>query len=819
MSPELTDKDRSGQVLAAYALLGLAAPGTLFAFLLLFGQDSYQYWADRYHVDLTNKYLFARLGDGGLLGPLWREETLAGYLWIVSLVSSPLALDVLAARWLHLSPLGIEVVGALLLYYLSAISLYLYLRRALSLSREAAVSAAATFACATYWDYNLNTNPNVPMAVAWLPALLTVAHGLEATVGRGGDVWWPFAGLALLFAACALHGSLSTLPVTLLLVSTYAVAVLRPRRSGFWVAVALGTGLLLYAPFLWLFVEAASLSHRNAGPGFYPVQALDLPAWVAHGKLMAAQFAVGVNRYGIFLVVLLGVLWWGGQGEGWGGESAGRRRVLRYAAVVSLAIPLIELFHEAINAAKGSLPLVRGWNVQRFADFGSFGVAILVGWMWDRSLFGARPSAPSPTKSWVLRGAIAAVGLLGSLQIGHAAYRLRDVPPSVGPQRLFLYGFLAAYAIVLGGLLVRLWLRSAQAVGAPAGGGGWGGRLADAAHLVAAVALVTSVHAYRSGLVRPQGIEAPSGAVPIMTYAQRYALPEEILALKRLIEREGRVLDLTRPLNSATWMFGSEITLLPLAGVRVLSGYNNLLPAWYGRLIHVGINGNPGSPWNIVQVEDTDRTNFGILPLLDVEYILAPRGKVLPGYRPVAELAPGGKTVFQVEADSRLGPAFVATALRCFAREEDALLAIHAATLSELKARAVLLEEDPAAGAICGREAGVVAQTTPATIRTARGQDRIMVEVEDGPGGILTLSDTYYPGWRVYVNGVERPLLRTYAALRGVAIEPGRQTVEFVFAPPMFYRLLRVSAVVSGGLVLVSLVLWGRRWRGRLTPV
>lgn len=106
-------------------------------------------------------------------------------------------------------------------------------------------------------------------------------------------------------------------------------------------------------------------------------------------------------------------------------------------------------------------------------------------------------------------------------------------------------------------------------------------------------------------------------------------------------------------------------------------------------------------------------------------------------------------------------------------------------------------------------------QASPAAIRSTRGRDRVRIEVENSPGGVLTLSDTYYPGWRVYVNGVERPLLRTYTALRGVVIEPGRQTVEFVFAPSTFNRLLMISAVCLAALALVSLVLWAGRWKDR----
>jgi hypothetical protein len=268
-------------------------------------------------------------------------------------------------------------------------------------------------------------------------------------------------------------------------------------------------------------------------------------------------------------------------------------------------------------------------------------------------------------------------------------------------------------------------------------------------------------------------------------------------------------------LNSGTWLLGSEITLLPLVGLRVLSGYSNLYPAWYGRLIHVGINGKSGSPWNIVQVEDTGYTNFEILPLLDVRYVLAFRGTVLPGYLPVAEFESSGKTLSQVDTRSRLGPAFVSPSVRCFASDENALGAIHAATLPEIRAHAVLVAGDPASQPLCRAKPAQSMQASPAAIRSTRGRDRVRIEVENGPGGVLTLSDTYYPGWRVYVNGVERPLLRTYTALRGVVIEPGRQTVEFVFAPSTFNRLLMISAVCLAALVLVSLVLWAGRWKDR----
>lgn len=797
--------------------MGILAPAILFGFVLLFGSDSYLYWADRYHIDLSNKYLFSRLPADSLLGPLWREETLAGYLWVVSLVTSPLAIDVLAGRFLHLSPLGIELVGTVTLYVLAVAAMFIYLRQALSLSLEASTAGAVIFATTAYWDYSLNTNPNIPMAVAWLPALLAMAHHLDARARQGWSVALSFTGLVLLSFLCAIHSTVATLPITLLLVGLYAVLVLASIRSALWVVSALGVGLLLDAPFLWLFVEAAGLSHRNIGMGFYPQASSGLGSWLSHGKAMAAQLALGMNRYGVYLVVVLIILLWVCVGPRWEREQPRTRRIVLCAAGIWIAIFAIELFHEAINDVKRSVPLLRGWNVMRFADFAFFGLATVVAWMSDRVLFHLEPEALTPAKRIILRWGIAAMAGLGTVQIAYAVYRMRDLPSGIYPQDMMLYAYLLLYALITFSLLVILYRVAGGNRSVQREAGMESARFLAVTLVVASVSLVTSLHAYRSGLVKPQGIEMHAESARIMTYAQRYEVPGEILAIKRLGGGEGRIVDLTRPLKPDTWMSGSEITLYPLSGLRVLSGYSNLYPAWYGLLIHKGINGKSERLWNILQVEDTGRARLEILPLLDVEHILAWPETRLPGYHAVPQFQSAGKTLYRVEGSSRLGPVFVSPGIRCFAGDEEALEAIHEATLQELRAQAVLVAGDPVSRPVCNAITVSSAQPGPSVIRITRERDRVTVEVENSPGGVLTLSDSYYRGWRVLVNGTEKPILRTYTALRGVMIEPGRQSVEFLYAPVMFTLLLKLSFGGLAGFLLLAGILWLRD-RKRYSP-
>lgn len=792
-----------------YAIMGGLAPAILFGFFLLFGSDSYQYWADRYHIDLTNKYLFAHLPDDSLMGPLWREDTLAGYLWVVSLVTSPFAIDVLAGRLFQLSPLGIELVGTMTLYVLAVLSMFIYLRQALVLSMEAATAGAVLFAATAYWDYSLNTNPNIPMAVAWLPALLAMSHRLDASGRQGGRIALPFIGLVVLSFLCAIHSTVATLPITLLLVGLYAVLVLASRRSVLWVVSALVAGVLLDAPFLWLFVEAAGLSHRNIGTGFYPQAASGLESWLTHGKAMAAQLALGTNRYGLSLVAVLGMILWLCVGPQWDREQPRLRRIVLFAAGTWLAIFTVELFHEAINHAKRAVPLLRGWNVMRFADFAFFGLATVTAWMFDRALFHPDPKAWTPARWTAMGWGLVATAGLGGGQIAYAAYRMKDLPSAIYPQNVMLNAYLALYALAMLSLLAIIY-RFAHGIAS-------GSAAVRTVTLVAvSVSLVTALHAYRSGLVKPQGIDMSTGSARIMTYAQRYEVPDDILAIKRLGGAGGRVVDLTRPLKSETWMSGSEITLYPLSGLRVLSGYSNLYPAWYGLLIHKGVNGKSGPLWNILQVEDTDRTNFEVLPLLDVEYVLVGSETRLPGYRAVPHFQSAGKTLYQVEEQNRLGSAFLSPGFRCFASDEDALGAIHQATLPELRTQAILIASDPASVPLCSAGTNSSAHPVPAAIRTTHGRDRVMIEVENSTGGILTLSDSYYPGWKVLVNGTENPMLRTYTALRGVMLVPGRHSVEFLYAPPTFILLLTLSCGCLVGLLLLAGVLWLRdRTRGR----
>ncbi len=51
----------------------------------------------------------------------------------------------------------------------------------------------------------------------------------------------------------------------------------------------------------------------------------------------------------------------------------------------------------------------------------------------------------------------------------------------------------------------------------------------------------------------------------------------------------------------------------------------------------------------------------------------------------------------------------------------------------------------------------------------------------------LVFNDSYYPGWRAFINGRQTPLYRTNAAFKGIWVDRGRQNIEFIYGSPFHY--------------------------------
>ncbi|MBI5561486.1 MAG: YfhO family protein [Deltaproteobacteria bacterium] len=117
-----------------------------------------------------------------------------------------------------------------------------------------------------------------------------------------------------------------------------------------------------------------------------------------------------------------------------------------------------------------------------------------------------------------------------------------------------------------------------------------------------------------------------------------------------------------------------------------------------------------------------------------------------------------------------------------------------------------LLEEEPFAG---GTPASADAPRDEAVKVVSYRNDSIELSVRRSTPGLLVASETWYPGWTAYVDGVETKVLKADYIIRAVPVGRGGHAVRLAYRPWTF----RVGGAASG-LTLAGVVAYlaaGRR--------
>ncbi len=89
--------------------------------------------------------------------------------------------------------------------------------------------------------------------------------------------------------------------------------------------------------------------------------------------------------------------------------------------------------------------------------------------------------------------------------------------------------------------------------------------------------------------------------------------------------------------------------------------------------------------------------------------------------------------------------------------------------------------------------------------------NRVVIETISSQAGFLFLSDTYYPGWKVRVDGQEETIYRADYLFRAVLVPPGQHVVEFTFDPVAFKVGLAVALTTGAVLAAAAIVSKRRR--------
>jgi hypothetical protein len=140
------------------------------------------------------------------------------------------------------------------------------------------------------------------------------------------------------------------------------------------------------------------------------------------------------------------------------------------------------------------------------------------------------------------------------------------------------------------------------------------------------------------------------------------------------------------------------------------------------------------------------------------------------------------------------------------ARDGDAALAL--VTSEGFPARTVAVTEEPLAGLATGMDGGSSAGTAQ-LLEDER--ERVVVETESQRPALLVLTDTWFPGWKVTVDGEEVPIHRVNYVVRGVRVPAGTHRVEFAYEPASVRAGFAVSGLAMLTIAAAALLGWRRR--------
>jgi hypothetical protein len=112
----------------------------------------------------------------------------------------------------------------------------------------------------------------------------------------------------------------------------------------------------------------------------------------------------------------------------------------------------------------------------------------------------------------------------------------------------------------------------------------------------------------------------------------------------------------------------------------------------------------------------------------------------------------------------------------------------------------------------------LVSETVPTDTRSkvriiSYQPNRIVMRAEVlGKPKFLVLTDTYYPGWKVFVDGKAHKLLKADYIFRAVYLAPGSHDITFVYSPFFFKLGVVISVLTCLVVVLKMLVRRGVLW-------
>lgn len=245
-------------------------------------------------------------------------------------------------------------------------------------------------------------------------------------------------------------------------------------------------------------------------------------------------------------------------------------------------------------------------------------------------------------------------------------------------------------------------------------------------------------------------------------------------------------------------------------------GYDPLYPKRYGEFIQAGANGQivtdftdqTRSDANIVQTGNLADNPYRlqVLDLLGVKYVLdraenASTQKDFPADRFNLIYEENGWKIF--ENTKALPRFFLASDYKTFNSKEEFEKIFFAKDFDPTKT--ILLEKVP--NNITIEQSNNNTYSKVNLLQYA--PNKIVINVSASSNSLFFLSDTYYSGWKAYVDGRETTIYRADYAFRSIFVPQGDHTIKFIYTPDSFKYGLWLS--IFSGLVLVIFLFNSKR--------
>jgi hypothetical protein len=243
---------------------------------------------------------------------------------------------------------------------------------------------------------------------------------------------------------------------------------------------------------------------------------------------------------------------------------------------------------------------------------------------------------------------------------------------------------------------------------------------------------------------------------------------------------------------SMEWTYGAPILRLPsAAGISPLALENAIQLRLF---LHDGYRWG----WNY----PLEKLDSPILDLMNVRYLITRAQDVqrllaVPGFRPIASL-PGNELFENTGVFPRFFLVHQVRAVTSLAEARDLILR------HQVNLRWTAIVDQPMKLAPGGGSDEVKT--------TSYEPNAIELSARTSRGGLLVLSETYYPGWKAWLDDQPTTIYSTDIALRGVIVPAGAHRVRLEFRPLILPISLGIS-LATAILLAISAFLYRRNAR------